>query len=250
MKKVLLTIFSTIFLISAMTVSSFAANTKYTIDDMNLSLSIPEDYATLTRDVKESDPNIKLFGYDSPEAVVKMLKSYNAYLNTSPKDGGFGILLTMSENSMSKDFFDLNLLNKSELQKLVDKTMKNSLEDIKYSDYKIYQHKQAKFIVFNGVLSDSKATSYVTQYFTIFNGQSININLYSYNQPATDVAKQAQKDIVDSISFTKTLDRPFSIFNPTGKTYVDNAIVCLYFVAIIAIGMLISKQKKKKAIKK
>ena len=250
MKKVLLTILALVIVIPLSVLPAFGANSKYSIDDMNMTIEVPEDFATLTRDVKETDPNIKIFGYNTAGEVKKMLKSYNAYINTSPKEGGYGILVTMAENKNSKDFFDLNLLNKNEINKLVGSAMKSKIEDIKYKDFEIYQHKQAKFIVFNGKIEDSKATSYVTQYFTIYNGQSININLYSYNEPATKEIKQVHKNIVDSINFTKKINRPFSLLSPTGKTYIDNTIVCAAIVAIIAIIMGITKSKNKNKTRK
>ena len=60
-----------------------------------------------------------------------------------------------------------------------------------------------------------------------------------------------QKEIVDSIIFTKKVKRPFSPFRVTGKSNVDMAIVGLEVVAIGGIFFAISKIKaRKKNVKK
>ncbi|NCC86794.1 MAG: hypothetical protein EOM05_02855 [Clostridia bacterium] len=235
MKKTLMAIFISVILIMLSVLPAFAAYTKYTLDEFNMIIEVPEDFATLTRDVKDSDPNIALFDFKSSEEVVALLKKYNAYLNTSPKNGEYGILFTMTADKNSQGVFDLNLLSEKELQKMIDKALKLNSNKIEYSDYDVYQHKQAKFIIFHGMIKDGTQSSYITQYFTIYNGQTININLYSYIGPASESAELKQREIVDKITFTKTVERPFSVFHLTGKSSVDNSIVGVSIVAIIAI---------------
>ncbi|MEG0978864.1 MAG: hypothetical protein RR911_02430 [Oscillospiraceae bacterium] len=247
MKKIILSIFMSIILVVITVSSASATNKEYAIDEMDITIDIPEEYATLTRNVEDLDPSIELFGFKNASEVEKMLKSYDAYLNTSPKTGGFGVLVTMTSNENSKDFFDLNYLSKRELKKLAEKAMKNNSGNVKYSNYEIYKHDQAKFIVFKSVLKDEKATSYVTQYYTVYNGQTININLYSYNEPASKEAITAQKNIVNSIKFTKSLKKPFSLLSPTGYTQIDTAIIIA--VILVAFGTIyfVSKYKKQRS---
>jgi len=244
MKKTLMAVFMAVIFIMLCVLPAFAATTKYTLDELNMTIEVPEEFATLTRDVTDSDPNVKLFDFTSSKEVISMLKEYNGYLNTSPKNGEYGILVTMTSDKSSKSFFNLNLLSKNELQKMVDKAMKVNSHEIKYSGYEIFQHKQAKFIVFRGMIKDGTEKSYITQYFTIYNGQTININLYSYTGPASENAELQQKEIVNNIKFIKTLKRPFSIFHITGKSSIDTTIVCVGIIAIIAVIIGITKLTK------
>lgn len=245
MKRTLLSIITSIVFIMLTVSPVYASNTKYTLDDLYMTVEVPAGYATLTRDVKKGDKNIEIFEFKSPEAVISMLKKYNAYLNTSPKSGGFSILITMTKNEKPKDFFDLNYLNENELEKLAQKATKNSFNGVKYSGYKLYEHKQAKFIVFDGVLEDEGVTSYINQYYTVYNGQTINITLYSYNKPIVDVAEKAQKEIVDSIEFTTKLKKPFSILSPTGYTNIDRAIIIAVVVVVIGAFYIINNRNKR-----
>lgn len=245
MKKTLMAIFISVILIMLSVLPAFAAYTKYTLDELNMIVEVPEDFATLTRDVKDSDPNIELFDFKSSKEVIDLLKKYNGYLNTSPKNGAYGILFTMTADKNSQSVFDLNLLSEKELQKMIDKALKLNSNKIKYDDYEVYQHKQAKFIVFHGMIKDGTENSYINQYFTIYNGQTININLYSYTGPVSESAELKQREVVDKITFTKTIERPFSIFHLTGKSAIDNSIVVISVVTVIAIVIGVPKLIKK-----
>lgn len=250
MKKTLMAILISVMLIMLSVLPAFAADTKYTLDELNMIVEVPEDFGTLTRNIKDSDPNIELFDFKSSKEVIDLLKKYDAYLNTSPKTGEYGILFTMTDDKNIQGVFDLNLLSEKELQKMIDKAIKLNSSKIKYSDYDVYQHKQAKFIVFHGMIKDGTKSSYITQYFTIYNGQTININLYSYTGPVSESAELKQREIVDKITFTKTVERPFSIFHLTGKSTVDNSIVGVSIVAIIAIISGVPRLIKKDSLRK
>ncbi len=250
MKKSFVVIFLAITFIMLSVTSASAKTNKYTLDELYMTIDIPEEFATLTRNIKDSDPNINLFGFETAKEVNDLLQEYNGHLNTSPKNGAYGILVTMTSDENSKKLFDLNLLSSKELEKTINKSMKLNSRQIKYSDHEIYQHKQTKFIVFRGLLNDGTNQSYITQYFTIYNGQAININLYSYTGPASKEAELKQKEIVDSINFTQKLKRPFSLFHITGKSKIDMIIVCLEILATGAIILGISKLVKKKNFKK
>jgi hypothetical protein len=251
MKKTLIATCMAVTFIVLSILPAFATTTSYTLDELNMTIDVPKEFATLTRNVKEDDPNIKLFGFKTPREVNDLLKAHNGYLNTSPKNGAYGILVTMKVEDNGKKLFDLNLLTNKELDQTIKKATKLNSKQIKYTSNEIYQHKQAKFIIFRGLLNDGSNQSYLTQYFTIYNGQTISINLYSYTGPATPEAELQQKEIVDSIIFTKKVKRPFSPFRVTGKSNVDMAIVGLEVVAIGGIFFAISKIKaRKKNVKK
>lgn len=244
-KPIIATCTAFIFIILSV-LPAFATTKSYTLDELNMTIDIPEEFATLTRDVEESDPNIKLFGFKTPREVNDLLKAHNGYLNTSPKNGAYGILVTMKVEDSGKKLFDLNLLTNKELEQTIKKATKLNSRQINYTSNEVYQHKQAKFIVFRGLLNDGSNQSYLTQYFTIYNGQTISVNLYSYTGPASPEAELQQKEIVDSITFTKKVKRPFSPFRVTGKSNVDMIIVGAEVLAAGGILFAISKVKAKK----
>ncbi|MEL7610061.1 MAG: zinc ribbon domain-containing protein [Bacillota bacterium] len=97
-----------------LSLSAYAAGTtKYTLDELGLSVSLPADYAVFTRDMDATDPN--LAAYDlTKEGMSSLMTSRNIYLNAWDKNIDHEIVISMIP--MTDDsLVDFNLYSDIEL---------------------------------------------------------------------------------------------------------------------------------------
>lgn len=244
MIKKLAVTFAMCFLLIISTLSTFATSQTIDLKDADLKVEIPEEFVTLTRNMKKDDSNLSVFGYDNPEQVNKQFKANNIFLNTSPKNGEYGITIAVTETSASKNIFELSKYKDKDLENIITKAKTELAKTVILTDSKIYKNKGNTFIVLKGKTT-SKNVMYVTQYFTIYNGKQYTFNMYYYNHEPSQMSLDVHKNMVDSVQFTKNLKRPFSLANPTGNPTVDK---CLWVGVVILIGliiMFINKGRKK-----
>lgn len=247
-------LFLAVLLILCIPAASAAADTtSYEIPELNMKLDIPDNYYTFTRDVNEKTPNIDKLEQDL-EAYQKQMKSGNVYLNSFSADKTSELILSMIVNRSSKHYYDFNLYDNKKMEDFARQIMSveeqnnaeakksDSKEDAaaytyKYTNHSIYQHKQAKFLMFELSITQDKKTIYSKQYSTIINGQIINLTINSTKKELSDEDKTVLDHIVDSIQFTQITKKPKFTLDPILR-------IILLFVAGILIGTVITKIRR------
>ena len=101
MKKILSLILVLFILFPCLTV--FASGNTFRLADLKLSVDIPSDLVTFTRDIKQNDPNLDLFGLSKAQ-MDSMMKDGNIYLNAIDPDVAFEVVVTKIESPLN-DFF-------------------------------------------------------------------------------------------------------------------------------------------------
>lgn len=187
-----------IVVIIACPLLAFAAgNTTYDLDDLGLSIVIPDSYIVFTRSIKTNDPHLSEYGL-TKDGMESLMKERNIYLNAWDEEVNFEIIVTMTENSIN---------NLSPLSDTVLETLATSLSDqyrkvgISFIKSEVYQHKQAKFLKIYISQPNNDMTVYGLQYYTVYDGKAINITLQSYSGDIDANKESVIKSIVDSIQF-------------------------------------------------
>lgn len=186
------------FCILVSPISVFAAGyNTYELDELEISISIPNDHIVFTREISASDPNLNQYGL-TKESMESLMKERNIYLNAWDRDVNYEIIVTMTENSLS---------NFSEISDTVLSTLATTLED-QYKQYgitviksEIYQHSQAKFVKLYISQQNNGETVYGLQYYTVNDGKAINITMQSYSGSISSTKEATLKAIVDSAVF-------------------------------------------------
>lgn len=244
------------FIIFMFTNYAETANKTYVLTDLHMTLSIPEELVTLTKDLNENDSKFKSLGLDGKK-VLDQFNTSNVYLNAIQPNGDYEVVITMQETSASKNVGNFNKLSDMQLDEIAKEIKYSSDFKIYYNDYLIYANAGIKYVVFDLWQNvEGKIVSGI-QYYTIYNGQAISISLKSYKGKISDQLKLMQKSIVDSaivIDAFPTPTQPTSA-NNTNDSYfwtkivskvIATIIVGVVFAAIsILIGFLRRKKKDK-----
>lgn len=211
MKKLLSLTLALFCLCSAVPAALAAENSTYELPELNMTIEAPKGWYVSTRDVKDGDPNIELLAMDKKE-LADYYRENDIYLNMVSEGPYADINVKMRVNRSNPDIYDLNSIPDEnmlhEAESMMQKLQKDAEGQITYSGCSVYIHKQAKFFVFNSNYLNNGLTVYGKRYFTVINGQVINITLHSYEGEISDNLSQTLLNTMDSVFFTKVASKP------------------------------------------
>ena len=242
MRKKMCALVTAIIIVVMTTLSSFALD-EYNLKEVDLKVSVPDGFATLTRNMDDNNPVIRKFDYNSADEINKEFKENYTYLNSSPRNGEYGITVVVKEDKYSKSLFNLNSYSEKNIKKGLKSAKKELAKQVDLKSTDFYKNDTATYVIFEGKVKDNQM--YLVQYLTVYNGKVYNINLYSYDEEPSKETLETLKQTVDSIKFTKTLKKPFSILSPTGIDTIDKTIWGIIILFIVLIIYFISRNKKK-----
>lgn len=171
--------------------------TTYNLDELGMSIDVLDDYGVFTRETPADNPNYAQYGF-TKKSMDGLLKEKNIYLNAIKPDGSQEIVVTMIDSPLE----DFNQFSDTTLSMLSSMWL-DMAEDtgITYIKSEIYRHKQVKFVKAYISQSFNDQPVYGLQYYTVCNGQAINITMHSYAGEITQTEETALKKMVDSADF-------------------------------------------------
>lgn len=225
----------------------------YKLDDLHMNISIPSNLIVFTQIIPEDDPNLELYGLDR-DALIKQYKDGNIYLNAISEDATYEIVITKVTNDGLKELSDMNTLSNEELTSFLEelKAFYKS-NGITYKKSNFYQHTQVKFIkIFFERSGQENDTVYSIQYYTVINGNAVNITLHSYNNPISSSMEELLSQIVNSTEFdiqvitipTITPRVNLDEFPETKSSYTDNKVGVTFTVPAGWREMELMKERK------
>lgn len=245
MKRLLLLAIAIICFFSAATAALAAEPEEYELTLLNMTINAPEGWITFSRDTGADDPDLELLGLDSEELADYYIQN-NIYLNMISVEPYAEIVVTMTDYEGSRDTYDFNLVPEEEMMPMAESVMLEMQEEmndkVSYTDCAVYEHQQAKFAVFYMTQQNMGVTIYGKQYYTVINGQAINITLHSYGAMITGDLEQIIKDTVDSVTFTKVTEKPAA-----GSAALIAGLIGVAAAGIAGAVLYIRKTGKKKS---
>lgn len=195
MKKAISLILVVLLLFPCLT--AYASGNSYRLNDLGLSVDIPSDLITFTRNIKQNNPILEEFGVTKAE-MDSIMKDGNIYLNAFDSSIAFEIVVTMIDSPLN-DFY---YLSNTELSAFVS-TFADGYKgtDITFIKSEIYEHPQAKFAKIYVKQPYVGGTAYGLQYYTVYDGKAINFTIHSYSGSLTSKNETLIKQIVDSVKF-------------------------------------------------
>lgn len=197
MKRYLFNLIFAILILSAPLTAVAAYGGTYQLDELDMSIELPEDYVVFTRDISEEDPDLDAYGLSKAD-LEALMEERSIYLNAWDEDINFEIIVTMTDSPLG----DLNEYSSTELNAMASvlETEFSKL-GITVSSHDIYQHKQARFVKFYKNQPGDQGTVFDLQYYTVYNGQGINITMQSFSGTIDSSKELILKRIVDSVHF-------------------------------------------------
>ncbi len=199
-------------------VSAYAANDTYDLDELGMSIDLPEDLVVFTRDIKSNDPNLSEYGL-TKDSMISLMQERNIYLNAWDENISYEITVTMVDSP----FADYNQFSDTSLNSLMP-TLASEYESlgITFTKSELYQHTQAKFIKIYISQPNSGDTVYGLQYNTVYDNKAINVTLQSYSGKIDSNKESLIKEIVDTIHFDTELQLLDTPAPTEAFTYTDS----------------------------
>lgn len=201
MKKVML-IFMTLFFVIS---NNVLANSNVKIDELDMNIPMPSDYAVLTRGIEDNSEGLKALKINKNEFNL-MMTANEAYLIALDPNGRYevNVVNEKSNDKLAKTIHDLNLFENWQIEKkmpeLLEALRKAGKNPI--NNY-IYTINKAKYIVYDYRRKDEKGKIvYTRNYNTVKNGKMITISFTRLDgKELTNEDADSFKSIVDKIFF-------------------------------------------------
>lgn len=198
MRKAILTLFAFIILctVGCLCVNAADSIKKYQIDELAMTIDIPSEINVVTRGVKQSDDLFQNGTYDYIQTMAEFREN-NLYLLGKDDANTFRINVSMTEDNTSKNYKNFQNLNSTEKNSI----MQEILNDDAVVACSVYETPDA--VYFESLLKYTDSEVYhIKQYYTVVNGQNINISIVSINDELTSDENKLIEKIVNSAEFT------------------------------------------------
>lgn len=243
------------FLFSLLITPAIAINFKVLpVEEIQANIGIPEDAYVISSNTTSDDLVFEALGIEDGQSVLDINKANNVLLDVIASDLSYEITVTMIEDNGIKKIGDFNLLDHDTLLKMTEemKTQYSEQTGATISDVQIHQSEQARYVVMDISKPNNGIAMYGRQFYTIYNGQAINVVLgeLTGNTLDADLGTLVQ-DVVDNLRFSVppsdtsqnsvAISEDGTFFSGLGSTITAGAISGLIFGGI---ALLIHHFKK------
>lgn len=185
-------LFLTLFMLFSVNV--FAADHKITLNEVGISLNVPEDYDVITRDTT-LDEIKSVYDVNNAEQVYLFVHSDNVYLEAIKNHGDVELVVTTNDVNLEEDSFQD--LSEEDLKSYTYSMAMTFQEEYEVQDYYAYQQGQNNFIFLH--LSDEDGEHW--QSTTAYEGKLIDISITWSDGTKSSVIEEELQTVIDSIEF-------------------------------------------------
>lgn len=184
----------------ALPVCAFAAQGGvWEIEELGITLTMPDDAYVLTREMEETDPALALL-QSSREDTLAFLEENNDYLFAFAPDGRYDIYLTLEPER--KSWVSLSACSPSEIAQAVDATRTNYIDEgMEVISCAAYESANASYIEILYNYTEDNYTSFILEYYTIYNSKGISLMFFSNTGEVKEAQQQVMRALVDEIRF-------------------------------------------------
>ncbi|MGN0518979.1 MAG: hypothetical protein ACI4II_09695 [Acutalibacteraceae bacterium] len=218
---------------------------NYTFEKLYMSLDIPSDLLTVTRETKRTDEVFSKLK-KTYEETIREMKEANCYLMAYPEDFSFELTVEMHTDSESKEIYDFNLLTEDQLRAVKDSLSNSGL----YHSVSHPAHTQAIFFNLGIEYDDESGKKYYgAQSYTIINGMQITITLTTFTgEDLTPEQYSMATQILKSVNFSKVSEKPEAVDNTDQYIIVIVIIALIIGVALALIIVIMMYRKNTKTL--
>lgn len=244
MSKRIPSLLCAVILVIGCAAPSFAAGTTYTIDEMNLTVELPDDLYVFEQsdfNVLNPHPDLEKAGFTDVQDQLKLMQDYNIYLTAVSQDQQLQINLAKKESSTTQSVFDLSTLTDEEFEQFLD-TMReeDGQQDETLKEYTVERYNdQPERPFFQIRLKvDSEETGEMEElcYVTVVNGFSVTVDGVAKGSMTQEQA-DLLKTIADSVHITEVQEKPEIKLD--GEALISLLFPLLLIVVLIVVGIVL-----------
>lgn len=206
-------------------VSVFALDDKYTIDELNMSIKIPKEYTVITRTLERDDEAFSELSLDYDETMTAFSAAH-IYLQAVSGDDILKVTLTKTADENSKAIYNYSQLSKSER----DKVLEAFLSSGNYTSGVEIKHNGNIYLDLSLTKQTQGSPIYCYQCHTVINGMNINLTLQKDSEELTADEIRVVTDMANTISFD-------IVKNGSGPAFEWWRFI-LWIVILVVIGFL------------
>ena len=123
MRKRMASLLCALLLVIGCAVPALAAGQTYTVEEMDLTIDMPEDFYVFDQeDFNVLSPNEDLgaAGFKDPQEQLELMQEYGIYLTAVSPDLNLTINLAKKESTTTQSVYDLTLLSDEEFEDFLD----------------------------------------------------------------------------------------------------------------------------------
>lgn len=182
----------------------------YPLEELRMELTVPEGLTVLLRETAAEDPDIGELDLDGA-ALAEQMEKQGVYLTALPREGEWELSVGMTEEEGTELLFDFNLYDEALLLDMAQEltvTGGYQAQGYTFEDISVFQGDQARFLVIDSAQDQGERTLRRRQYYTVYNGQAINLVLVAYDGELAQERTGALESLVESVTFTESLPIP------------------------------------------
>ncbi len=183
-------------MIFSCSVSVFALDDKYTIDELNMSIKIPKEYTVITRTLERDDEAFSELSLDYDETMTAFSAAH-IYLQAISDDDVLKITLTKTADENSKAIYNYSELSKSERNTVLEAFLNSG----NYTSGVEIKHNGNIYFDLALTQKTQGAQIYCYQCHTVINGMNINLTLQKDAEELTADEIRVITDMANTISF-------------------------------------------------
>lgn len=246
MRKRMASLLCALLLVIGCAVPALAAGQTYTVEEMDLTIDMPEDFYVFEQeDFNVLSPNEDLgaAGFKDPQEQLELMQEYGIYLTAVSPDLNLTINLAKKESTTTQSVYDLTLLSDEEFEDFLD-TMRGedgdtspeieAYEVARYDD----QPERPFFTIRMKMNSEQYGVKDELCYVTVVNGFSITVDGIA-DGDMTQEQKELLQQIADSVHITQIIEQePFELNAGTLFSLLFPLVLIVLLVAL-GVGMKI-----------
>lgn len=243
MSKRILSLLCAVLLVIGCAAPSFAAGTTYTIDEMNLTVELPDDLYVFERsdfNVLDPNPDLEKAGFTDVQEQLKLMQDYGIYLTAVTQDQQFQINLTKKDSSTTQSIFDLSTLTEEEMEEFLDTMRQEENQDETLKEYSVerYDDQPERPFFTLRLKVDSAETGEMEEmcYVTIVNGFSITVDGVAKGEMTAEQG-ELLKTIADSVHITEVQEKPEVTLD--AEAILSLLFPLLLIIVLIAAGIVL-----------
>lgn len=233
-----------LLLLSAFHITASAADKSYQIEELGMSITLPDSISAVTRQTKENDTAFAALGY-TYEQAQKAMKESDIYLKGVPKDASYEVEVYMVKNEHSSSVYNLKLLSDKQLAAVKEEleadenctgcTLEQTSDMIVFNmetKYEIPAQDGAKPVAVYGVMS-----------YTVVNGMQVSFSLRSLGSPVSVAQHGIFSAAASSIKFDEILAKPLQV-DMLG--IILTSVIAILVIVVLAAVIIILRGNKKR----
>lgn len=221
----LVSVFMCVVLLFGLSISAFALDDKYTIDELDMSIKIPKEYTVITRDTERENEAFSTLSLDYDETMTAF-SAANIYMQAVSEDALLKVTLTSISDDNSKAINNYSDLSLTERQQVLDAFMLSG----SYTSGKEIKHNGVIFFDMALTQQTEDSAIYCYQCHTVVNGLNINLTLQKDEEELTADEIKIVTNMANTIKFDK-------IKRTTGPSFEWWRFL-LWIIILVAIGLL------------